>query len=445
LVYPEIGDIEEAVRPLTGLQWVDAHPALTVQDLFALYSKAEVAHYLGLPKHCVRVPKSTLLAGLLDPALELPQLENWSETAETVFRLEVVEMCERLRHMFFGNFRQDWTEFVLSDLGIFKYERICMHGRSRPFPTRRHVDDFLRLHRCREMLQTGDDLAQIELAMPPHMLDCDWLEERREKLRFQIARAYERAGEYERASTIYSTCAFPEARIRASRIGAGWAARRARHVAPIPCFELTIDKCAEGAPVEYRVRDHLMDEEDEGTSVHYVENGLINSLFGLLCWPAVFAPIPGAFFHAFHHGPADLATAGFVARRKREFAECLAELESDMYRGTILRRFREKHGISSPFVSWGLIDEPLLRAALQCFPAAHLGLWFDWMVRDLRSNRSGFPDLVQFWPRSRRYRLIEVKAPGDRLQENQRRCFEFLLSHQVPVSLCRVRWNEMVA
>jgi hypothetical protein len=445
LVYPEIGDIEEAVRPLTGLQWVDAHPALTVQDVFALYSKAEVVHYLGLPKHCARVPKSTLLAGLLDPALELPQLENWSETADTVFRLDVVEMCERLRLMFFGNFRQDWTEFVLSDLGIFKYERICMHGRSRPFPTRRHLDGFLRLHRCREMLHTGDDLAQIELAMPSHMLDCDWLEERREKLRFQIARAYERAGECERASAIYSTCAFPEARIRASRIGAGWAARRARHVAPIPCFELTIDKCAEGAPVEYRVRDHLMDEADEGTSVHYVENGLVNSLFGLLCWPAVFAPIPGAFFHAFHHGPADLATAGFVARRKREFAECLAELESDTYRRTILRRFREKHGISSPFVSWGLIDEPLLRAALQCFPAAHLGLWFDWMVRDLRSNRSGFPDLVQFWPRSRRYRLIEVKAPGDRLQENQRRCFEFLLSHQVPVSLCRVRWNEMVA
>jgi VRR-NUC domain len=448
LVYPEIGDIEEAIRPLTGLQWVDARPALTVQDLFALYSKAEVAQHLGLPKHCHRVPKSTLLASLLDPALELPQLENWSETADTVFRLEVVEICERLRLMFFGNSRQDWTEFVLSDLGIFKFEQVCMHGQSRPFPTRRHVDGFLRLHRCREMLHSGDDLARIELAMPPHIPGCDWLEERREKLRFQIARAYERAGECDQASAIYSTCAFPEARIRASRIGAGCAARRRRQTAPVPSFELTIDRCAENAPVEYRVRDHLMDEAgeaDEATSVHYVENGLINALFGLLCWPAVFAPVPGAFFHAFHHGPADLPSAGFVARRKREFAECLAELESDTYRRTILRRFSEKHGISSPFVTWGLIDEPLLRAALQCFPAAHLGLWFDWMVRDLRSNRSGFPDLVQFWPRSRRYRLIEVKAPGDRLQQSQRRCFEFLLSHQVPVSLCRVRWRATVA
>ena len=27
--------------------------------------------------------------------------------------------------------------------------------------------------------------------------------------------------------------------------------------------------------------------------VHYVENTLINGLFGLLCWPAIFAPLPG--------------------------------------------------------------------------------------------------------------------------------------------------------
>ena len=56
-----------------------------------------------------------------------------------------------------------------------------------------------------------------------------------------------------------------------------------------------------------------------------------------------------------------------------------------------------------------------------------------------------FYDLVQFWPGSRRYRLIEVKAPGDRLQDNQRRCFEYLLSRQVPVSVCRVRWTESLA
>jgi hypothetical protein len=464
LVYPEIGGVEEAVQPLIDLRWVEARPVMTVPDLFALYSKAELVHHLGLPGHRRRESKSMLLASLLDATAESAQLENWCETTDAVIRLDVGKLCERLRLMFFGNFHQDWSEFVLSDLGIFKYERVCMDSESRPFPTRRHVDDFHRLHCCREMLHLGDDPAGIEMAMPPRILDCDWLEELREKLRFRIARAYERAGDFERALAIYSTCTQPEAQARARRRGApngravvrraaisgasvrGVAVRRAAdlHAATFPAFELALDSRAD-APVECRVRDHLMSEAEEETTVHYVENGLINALFGLLCWPAVFAPVPGAFFHAFHHGPADLPTARFVERRKREFARCLAELECEEYPRTILRRFREKRGIASPFVSWGLIDEPLLRSALRCFPAAHLRAWFEWMMRDLRANRSGFPDLVQFWPGARRYRLIEVKAPGDRLQDNQRRCFEYLLSRQVPVSVCRVRWTESVA
>jgi hypothetical protein len=67
-------------------------------------------------------------------------------------------------------------------------------------------------------------------------------------------------------------------------------------------------------------------------------------------------------------------------------------------------------------------------------------LWFEWIVGDLRAHRAGFPDLVQFFPREARYRLVEVKAPGDRLQPNQRACAEYMLAHGMPVSICRVRW-----
>jgi hypothetical protein len=66
-------------------------------------------------------------------------------------------------------------------------------------------------------------------------------------------------------------------------------------------------------------------------------------------------------------------------------------------------------------------------------------------VRDIRTNRAGFPDLVQFFPRSGRYRLIEVKAPGDRLQNNQRLCLEFMLKYRMPVSVCHVRWAGVAA
>jgi len=100
-----------------------------------------------------------------------------------------------------------------------------------------------------------------------------------------------------------------------------------------------------------------------------------------------------------------------------------------------------KSAVQSPFVTWGLLNEKLLGWALRCLPAAHLRLWFEWIVRDVRMNRAGFPDLVQFWPHERRYRMVEVKGPGDRLQDNQRRLLEFCASHQMPVSVCYVRWR----
>jgi hypothetical protein len=177
--------------------------------------------------------------------------------------------------------------------------------------------------------------------------------------------------------------------------------------------------------------------------VHYVENTLINSLFGLLCWNAVFAAVPGAFFHPFHTGPADLHGADFHRRREREFAACLAQLDSDAYKDTIAQCFRSKHGIQSPFVYWELLSEELLGHALACIPASHLRKWFDRMLHDIPSNRSGFPDLIQFWPRERRYRMIEVKGPGDRLQDNQIRWLDYCMAHDMPVAVCYVQWAEV--
>jgi hypothetical protein len=190
--------------------------------------------------------------------------------------------------------------------------------------------------------------------------------------------------------------------------------------------------------VEGVVRDHLHRDD---APVFYVENALANALFGLLCWRAVFCAIPGAFFHPFHRGPADLYSPDFFQRRETEFRACLAELDDDRYRATITRTFAEKRGIASPFLAWDFLDEELLALALDCIPQAHLKKWCERILQDVKANRSGFPDLIQFWPAERRYNMIEVKGPGDRLQDNQLRWIEYCAAHDMPVAVCYLQWE----
>ncbi|MNG19705.1 VRR-NUC domain protein [compost metagenome] len=87
-----------------------------------------------------------------------------------------------------------------------------------------------------------------------------------------------------------------------------------------------------------------------------------------------------------------------------------------------------------------MLDETLLEQALACLPALHLKHCFERLLEDIQSNRAGMPDLIQFWPEQQRYRMIEVKGPGDRLQDNQLRWIDFCSEHGLPVEVCHVRW-----
>ena len=74
------------------------------------------------------------------------------------------------------------------------------------------------------------------------------------------------------------------------------------------------------------------------------------------------------------------------------------------------------------------------------FPPQHLQACFSRLLQDLKANRAGMPDLIQFYPHERRYRMIEVKGPGDRLQDNQKRWLTFAAEQGIAVEVCYVTW-----
>ncbi len=490
LRYPEIGDTESALAPLVEAGLVEPAPALDLEELFRQLRLPELRRALADEIAAAGLPAATGKAALLEAlAARLteprPFTEWWPAAPDRVVRLAVMPTCDRLRLMFFGNLRQDWAEFVLTELGLQRFERVAITAGSRAFRQRTEVDAYLVLHRLRERLEAGEAASALYRELPAPLTDNTWLAARHRRLCVALGRQAEREGQGETALALYARAGWPdagqagsvEARIRHLRL----LERRGAHATALSLVEPLMDAPASEeeaqalnrlgprlrrrlglapqaakpepvprqwtltlppGPVEAAVRDHL---HDAAAPVHYVENSLFTGLFGLLCWEALFAPLPGAFFHPFHGGPADLYREDFVARRRDLFDACLARFESGDYRETIRTTWREKYGLASPFVHWGALDEALLEQALACLPATHLRACFERLLVDLKANRAGLPDLIQFLPDASdgepRYRMIEVKGPGDRLQDNQRRWLAFFQAREMPAVVCHVRWT----
>ena len=51
-------------------------------------------------------------------------------------------------------------------------------------------------------------------------------------------------------------------------------------------------------------------------AVYYVENTLMNALFGLAFWEQIFEPVPGVFHNPFQSAPADMYDSAFRAARR---------------------------------------------------------------------------------------------------------------------------------
>lgn len=476
ICYPEIGAIASAAAPLVDAGFIDNEPLLTLSELFALLRRDEIDELFALDAAARALTKPTLLASLQAQHLHARKFESWRGTDdECAYRVLVAELCAHLRLLFFGSWHQDWSEFVLADLGIFKYERLELGAHSRGFQSRGDIEAFFRIHQSRAKLHAHASLESVLAHLPADLIANGWLEARRSKLLFEIAHRYERQGDAERALVIYRQSSYPGARLRGIRL----LERAGQHDAAIEAalqalnapesaaerqgLERILPRLYRSAGVEVQsvertkltqldlelelidgrveacVRQHLA---CEAAPVFYVENALICSLFGLMFWDAIFAPIPGAFFHRFHSAPMDLYEPEFVRRRQALIDACFAQLDTGEYLASIRHRFETKSGTSSPFVAWGLIDSALLDLALRCIPPAHLRLFFQHILEDIRDNCTGLPDLVQFWLEERRYRLIEVKGPGDRLQDHQRRWAQFCSSHEIPVCVAYVRWAE---
>jgi hypothetical protein len=175
----------------------------------------------------------------------------------------------------------------------------------------------------------------------------------------------------------------------------------------------------------------------QNKQAQFVENHLFTGLFGLACWDIIFSPVSGAFFHPFQRGPADLYSGQFRQARRlafdNRFRELLGQGQLEIQ---ISQCFDEKFGRINPFVNWRRIAlSDFCRFSGAIDPLVLIQV-FGRILDDPKYHCSGFPDLL-VW-HGNQFELVEVKGPGDRLQDHQRRWQQFFLKIGLPSKVLHV-------
>ncbi|KAF9227566.1 hypothetical protein BS17DRAFT_773961 [Gyrodon lividus] len=180
--------------------------------------------------------------------------------------------------------------------------------------------------------------------------------------------------------------------------------------------------------------------QEQGYKGVHCETRVIAILFGLLFWDIIFASIPGAFETPYQTAPLDVAEDSFYHSRKDLMEKRLSDIEAGEA-VNIIRHVDSVHRASGTWcvgVRWDLFSSEDLVDIVTCFGGKALSVICRVLCEDYASRGSGGPDLFLWNPEKGTCKFVEVKGPGDTLQENQRVWIDVLLRAPTPVEICRV-------
>jgi hypothetical protein len=497
LQYAEIPDIAAVAIELIQAGYLAQGEDASLDVLLRLLVKPELSRFRAFARADVTTLVSSRREALVDDLL----VNSKAQALRSFIDFDIYEplqlsILRLFRLLFFGNLHQDFTEFVLNDLGILPYEGYAIDQKIRFFDSRVLLEQAVLLAVLRDEAETLIDAGsvvglQVFASELPRQVAPE-LQRRLDKINNRVARQLERYGDTMAALQLYACTTTGMARERRVRLlaadpehwpaaldlcaqiltapeneseedfAASFGTRLCRKFVdqthnssqisdyrelfftvksrPAPDYavrEVSVIKVP-GRRVELLAADHF---EALGDRVFYVENTLLPSIFGLAYWDIIFAPVRGAFFNPFQRGPADLFTGDFCARRRSALQDRRLELASiDALRQRVMETRQLKIGRVNPFVHWGGLSLELLEICFAQIPIADFHAIFQRLLADPRANRSGFPDLIIF-PADGGYRLAEVKGPNDKLQTNQTRWLRYFSECDIAHEVVNVSWQ----
>ena len=470
--YGEISRLEQAADTLSRVGFLNINALhWTVEDIAPLFTKPELLKRFPPLNHYKSARKPELLKALFELA------PACSEFGQDILQVCHQQHLDTFLLLFFGNRHQDLSQFVLSDLGLHQFETYPVDREMRLFTERSQIDQWLTLADLSDRYwlarESKDQVAITELAgeIPPAF---SWppLEHKRQQLINHVARDLERFERLGQALALFRESELPPSRERQIRIldklkqyedayrltlaiktspanedEAEVAATLARKLSrklslkaekqTKPAFlETHMVLPLQPVSVEQCVADYY---HAQGWQCYYLENSLICGLFGLAFWDIIFSPVKGAFLNPFQRSPRDMYQPEFYQQRKALIDQRLDEIKSGQWHDW-LTVYNNKRPISNDWVNWNLLTPAIVTQSVKAIPVSVLCRLFKRILFDPRSNRAGFPDLVAF--RDNQYQFIEVKGPGDKLQNNQVRWLKVFQELGVPAVVAYVEWEK---
>jgi len=475
LAYPEIGDAETAIRELAAGAFLQRHPGLNAPvQVLACFTCPELKAAL----RGFDISRARRRPELLDWLGRWDGYEDWICSLlerHPVIVLPASDPFAFLRFLFFGELRQNLSDFVTRALGHIVTETVAPAALRPRFARRCEIDDAYRmavlyqefrgLRDCRDSLALLDWWKACDVSREALSAGREWFD----RLIDRLGRLLERAGEPVEAAALYATSPAAPARERRARLliksgdlpGAvallremldsashaeeAYAARqllarlqqRSRRTEArdyeIAGETLRLDYPPAG--VEAAVLAHYRQQGWRGV---HSENWLWSASFGLLLWDIIYDPALGVFHSPFQFVPSDLHGPDFYALRKPRIEARLAMLAEPMSAFAIMRdHFQAKKGIANPFVAWHDDLPDLLNIMVQRLPAAGHAAALRHIGQNISRHSSGLPDLF-LWNASD-YRFVEIKAENDHLSGHQFEWLRLLRHEGINVSLEKVQ------
>ncbi len=463
LDYAEVSDLAGGLKSLSIAKLISINPHGPADVVLNLMRKPELLSLIGNPAGLRTMRKAELIEGFLSGRSDQQVLRAVSGS-QSWLRVTDEYLWWLVRLLYFGDAQQDWSSFVIRDLGLIEYEAIelsavlfCDQAMLAEDLHHRYLSEMCsRLDECPALVA---ELHQRLLVIPSQR----YANARRERTLLRLGKWCERANDKNAALSIYANVTKHPARERVIRILHKQGRYLECHIAlqqlrqspaveeeilfadrfgqrnggfQPEVWELEIDQASHN--IESQALDILY-ELGEIQCGYHVENSLIRTLTGLLYWPAIFADVPGAFTNPFQAAPNDLYFPDFATTRAMVIANIEESTSNDQsFVEHVQSVATAKLGKANVLVDWPMLDEISLEQILYLVPAAHLRALCGFLIRNLNSRRAGFPDLLVGYVDGG-YELIEVKGPNDQLQPGQRIWFSYFARFGIPARVLKLK------